>query len=445
MSELTDLKASIDALRQTLTTNREPSGGAAAGVAAGITAAAVASIVDTSIVNRATAVLASAIDGVSVTINEVGRNFAEAIRAFSDEFAREVGVFEGLGMEVTQFYQVMQSVNRAFTGLTADMTNRAHLTATQADNAYHSRIEAADTHAAPKKKDWGLGNFQTWINRSTLALAGMVTVGLKNTTEGYKLSLAFERLAYALADAVLPFVNLLTRVFNQLSAEMHFINGLPGKKILEDPTATTGQRIGAAVLDPRGLRDSYLQTIEQQMANETNRDRLNSLRFGTAERGIREKDQAKEDLGMRQMHRGWADAENIHKYQQKQKWTVGGDYDEEADKRAQADKKFYESGIKHLELLKEQTKNEPGQKVPGKQNFDATKPKQINEEKDHLHPLYQTQFMTLTSLWEQMNKYATENPGLDVVSSWLEKIFNKMPEPDKGAGPKPAAAGAIGA
>ena len=77
--------------------------------------------------------------------------------------------------------------------------------------------------------------------------------------------------------------------------------------------------------------------------------------------------------------------------------------------------------------------------------FDAEPPAKA----EHNHPMYQTQFTALTSLWEQMNKLATENPGLDVVQSWLEtnlmpaiRKFMGWPEPDKT--PQPRAAGAIG-
>ena len=63
---------------------------------------------------------------------------------------------------------------------------------------------------------------------------------------------------------------------------------------------------------------------------------------------------------------------------------------------------------------------------------------------EHNQPMYQTSFTALTSLWEQMNKYVTENPGLEVVASWLEKIFNKLPGSGNGEAPQPKPAGAVG-
>lgn len=284
---------------------------------------------------------------------------------------------------------------------------------------------------AKKKSLWSVEKFNQLLNRATLALGGMVTVGLRNTVEGYKLGLAFERLAYQVADAMKGPIDFLTKAINQISAEFNFLNKIP---FVRDLAGFAGFAL-LATWALKGLWTAIGPLIGLFKA-------LGLVAGGWLAAGVAV------GVAYRSAMRDSAKVNDIHnaamdKIAKPTDGRVSLESREKILKTLSEPSDFWERMVHHTEPVgtnpevikrhKGAMGDMPDLHAPG------TKPKDIS-------PMYQTGFGALTSLWEQMNKAVTENPGMDVVKSWLETHL--QPAIDKFMGnnpaPQPARAGAIG-
>ena len=288
-----------------------------------------------------------------------------------------------------------------------------------------------------EEKEKGVGmltRFTSWIKKASVALGAFVAIGMRNTVEGYKLGLAFDRLSYQLADAMHYPIVYLTSAINQIAAEFNYLNKIPFARsimswagmLLIGSTALMGlwkvfgpvitglwsivPVLGRFAISLTGLTviisalTALLGLLDFKLGSKLGKDLYQRFVSGKPD----------EDWGL-----------------------IGIDKPKPRDDSKPApEMREFGGDWKETDRFDPETQKWQGKDSP-------THGQKLDKEEEHNKPLYQTSFMQLTALWETMNKAVTENPGLDVVSSWLEKIFNKMPEPDKGGNPQPRAQGAV--
>jgi len=313
-----------------------------------------------------------------------------------------------------------------------------------------------------EEKEKGVGmltRFNSWIKKASVALAAFVAIGMRNTVEGYKLGLAFDRLSYQLADAMHYPIVYLTSAINQIAAEFNYLNKIPFARSIMSWAGML--LIGGTAL--MGLWKLFAPLFSGMWTLITTVGILNSACLAAAAAMLilgykwmqpyiqaREestgsdgkpmsiwKKDPKEDVGftVNPFNKEYKNAP----FFENAPWNYDSDGHLPQGQRAFPDKKSSGPSWEEFFAAQAEKDRKAGIAVPAPMKTFKHK----TTEEEHNKPLYQTSFMQLTALWETMNKAVTENPGLDVVSSWLEKIFNKMPEPDKGGNPQPRAQGAV--
>ena len=335
--------------------------------------------------------------------------------------------------------------------LTVDAPQRRGSTEPRESFTPAARDESQDKKEdeVKKKSIFNFGKLNTAFNVLSGTVSGLVAVGLRNTVEVYKLGIAFERLGYAIANALKPLIDFLTSFIGQLGAEINFLNKFSiGRGIVGTAEAIIiAQGIGklfgvslivglGSVIKGMGIpglvasfalatatagailikEDKSRSNIFEEPKVDTERDYISRLR---------EIDKAEAEG--KQLHNGGVGP-----------FAIDESYDD-ARQRAK-EKALKEPGFLDFNLLppfgrpeamtpeREKELSEGYKKLkPGEGAEEIGKPKKDEDKKDEdIKPMYKTTFGSLTSLWENMNKLVTEQPGVDAQVSLLQKIYDWM-------------------
>lgn len=403
MSEISDLTDALNNLRQGITDGQHSGGGG--GVAAGATAALAGGVIEAGN-------LGNALKKASVEFYQFLALFGEKIQSAVGglgEFGRalrSVASVTQMGLKQStssstagpSFWDrvknnwavLMEKMPRAaypdpsnfkVSGFETPLSKQLRTEQDAREKTKNPLHQWQSLDIGMNKASLSMSVLTSWITKGSLALAGMVAVGLKGTVEGYKLTLAFERMAYSLANLLKPVVDLVTGLFNHAAAEINFIH-----KRLTDPSTSN--------------------LFEEPTVNRE-RDYVSRLR---------EIDEAEKEG--KQLYNGgigpFAIKESYEKARERAK-------EEALRKPGALDFNLLPPfGIPEAMTPEREEELRKGYKglKSGQGAEEIGGGKRKNQDSTYT---FTTTFSSLTSLWENMNKAVTEKPPLDVVKSWLEE------------------------
>ena len=267
--------------------------------------------------------------------------------------------------------------------------------------------------AVIKKIDSGL---ITSLNRMGLALGATAALGLHDTVQGYQLAYQFERLAYEIADSLLPIIKDMTKAVSIVNFGLHKMNASGSglhRNLIEGAILGTmvgwGRVFGAvgtgAKWGARGLGygAEYASGLSNAMgpglapANYAMRGiGLGGSGLGLAAGGFAlagwaayEAKQASEA--------GRSFANNMHMTSEGWRGGTAADYD-----AAQAERRKGYYNASGIGKLGDKDKDQPTG--------------------EHLTEIFHTSFGSVDKLWDQMQSLATENPAGDTQTQQLDVL-----------------------
>lgn len=371
MSELTDLRDAINRLTGTIQGGRgSGSGGSSTvGVAAG---AALGGIIEGGN-------LTSAVSRINVVLNDISQNFFL--------FSRSL-------------IKLLPDLDRTNKGL-AKFANEAEKAANLAAGTarkwagIHSQI-AQEYEGASKslnKFSKGMESVNTFIKRMGLGVIGFAAVGLKDTSQGYQLTYQLGRLAYEIADALLPVIKSFTKSLAILNLGLHKINQGEGNGFTK--YALGGLAVNALLGGlPASLAIRMAPTLGRGLAT-GGRMAWGGLRTGAELMGEGFGGSAAAGAAVGMTMLGGLGAAIVGA--SRTNWRQ-----HKSDPSERFDMNYDDYGY------------------PIKKKEAAAKP----EEKEHLTPIYHTSFGAIDKLWEQMQALSTENPAQDTAVKQLDVLEN---------------------
>lgn len=391
MNEASDLTNAIKELTAQLKGGGGKSGDAfSTGLVQGMTEAAVSA----NVMNRAVNVMNRAVTRLAVVFEQGVANVAG--------FVREIA----LGT---------QSVAMAM-----DTLSKGYAEGAQDNINYVKSLDGVGQQH--KRSIFSMDKFNGMVNKAAASLTLLATLGLAETVEGNKLTWAFRNLTYQLADLLRGPIRFLTRELNGLAYVIrHVNNSSMGNAV----GWGLGGLIGYAALARLGLR--VPGPLMAAGATAVGVDALNHAGFSY---DIEKKTQKFLGLGDADENQiRWQLEQDYRKEHPvpggEQHWwgKSRGTKDEEETWTANRDAWVEAEWQKKKEASSPETLKKEAQEI----RLPDTK----KGEDEHVKPLYQTSFGALTSLWENMNKMATENPGLDAqekTASYTQYIYEWLTE-----------------
>ena len=255
--------------------------------------------------------------------------------------------------------------------------------------------------------------------------AGAVLKGLSGTREGYHLDYAINHIFFEMADALRGPIRFITNELEGLARVIRAVSR-------SGEGAETN--IVGTLTSPRRAADKSIAIDQENLRTREAEQQSYASSFSLAEKGVREKNQPMEDLGVKQLTRG-RDQANADYQRELRGLTRGRSPDgEEALKDAARSKDQYARGLEHIGVLRDQLKGQPAQKMPGPlQRPEAAPGMKPSKADEHLQPIMHVSFGDVAGLQGKLQALASENPaqerGLSLVENcynMLVRIYNKL-------------------
>jgi len=477
MSEITELRDAINNLRGSISS--QSSGGGGGAVTTGIAAAAASGVIDAGLMNSAANAIKGELTAASKMITNILAGTATEMHVqlfqMSENMQQAItGVVNALAYFTSGLTGSTKLVGSARTAISDfDKEWNAHVML-QAGRVgtYRHRMQsqmaglatpATENNAEEKKKksNWLMDKFNGIIGKATLAISGFAAAGLAGTVEGYKLKTAFDRLAFQIADAMKPAIDALTWGVGKAGATLRDVNknypvarqamGVAASALIGNaaikfatgwsPMAATNRAGGwltskipgagrAAGTGIKALFDFFGGGMGAPKGLPWGGQGLNMGRAAAGTGAVASMVLAGEFEAFRGMQRTWEFNKAFRTMKMgKEGWYQPGVAAQQQDERqraaiadpekykAQFKPEYQETADKNLATWREQYKGE-NDKTTWKKNYDEGK----QGDSDHLSMMYSTNFSSVQSLWENMQKMSTENPGMDQQTSILQDI-----------------------
>ena len=252
-------------------------------------------------------------------------------------------------------------------------------------NALRDDIKRPSDSSSPASKTPKLfESLNGMLNKTSLALSGLFAVGLQGTVEGAKLAWAIKALAFQITNLFAGAIRLAT---NNLAGVGLAIRGA-----------------GNAYQKTKDLQqDAYVAPMKQMNQEQKQVDAaIKSGDIGKIGKVISNLTRYTDEFWKSKNAGRWASADN----------RSGATEGEKAMLAQRA------ASVKLLQAI-EKTGRFPGTGTASQRDGDAKKSKD-------LQPTYTTSFNSLESLWQQMNKLATDTPSMDAAeatNSLLYKLY----------------------
>ena len=203
MSELTELRLAVLALTNAFNNSNTGAHGGGNGGGKGVAAGVAGGIIEG-----------------SMSQSGIKKGFENSVKLMDVSFASFLNGFKAVFLHAQLEFKRIFSPNKIANLFIKAGKGDNHAQASvafmdmldQLDSKYRKENESKSKGAKiQEKSNAALGIFNGLINKAALTLTGFVAAGLADTVQGYQLAFELKRLAYQIADSVLPIILSFTR------------------------------------------------------------------------------------------------------------------------------------------------------------------------------------------------------------------------------------------